>query len=173
MIKYLFIFILSTCSAFAFNFNVSSSNIANGKTALIEFDKNTKYEKMIIGKKTYKIFTNPIEKSKSYVLLPISYYEKPNNKKIELVYKENNKEKIKVSSKKHREANKESIRKWQKEYRKENQAKIKKAKAKYYADNRDVINSVSEKSYINKKFIVPLDTKITSSFGKAEFIMIL
>jgi len=170
MIKYLFIFILFTCSALAFNINISSSNVANGKTALLEFDKekNTKYKKIIIAKKNYTIFTNPIDKNKAYVLLPISYYEKPNKKKVELVYEENSKQKTKLLF-----FNVEDG-KYKKEQIKVDNSKVslnkkdKKRASKEYAEAMKIYNSVNEKSYINKKFIVPLDTKITSDFGKAR-----
>ena len=170
MIKYLFIFILYTCSALAFNINISSPNIANGKTALLEFDKekNTKYKKIIIAKKNYTIFTNPKDKNKAYVLLPISYYEKPNKKKVELVYEENSKQKTKLLF-----FNVEDG-KYKKEQIKVDNSKVslnkkdKKRASKEYAEAMKIYNSVNEKSYINKKFIVPLDTKITSDFGKAR-----
>ena len=170
MIKYLLVVFFSTCSALAFNINILNSNIANGKTALIEFDKekNIKYEKLLIGKKDYSVFTNPIDKNKAYVLLPISYYEKPNKKKIELVYIENNKEKTKVLF-----FNVEDG-KYKKEQIKVQKSKVslnkkdKKRASKEYAEAMKIYNSVTKKSYISKKFIVPLDTKITSSFGKAR-----
>ena len=170
MIKYLLIFILSTCSVMAFNINISDSNIVNGKTALIEFDKekNTKYEDIVVGKKTYKIFTNPVDKTKAYVLLPISYYEKPNKKKVKLVYKENDDVKTKFLF-----FNVEDG-KYKKEQIKVQKSKVslnkkdKKRASKEYAEAMKIYNSTTDKSYINKKFIVPLDTKITSSFGKAR-----
>jgi len=170
MIKYLLIFILSTCSAIAFNINISNSNIANGKTALLEFDKekDIKYEKLLIGKKNYTIFTNPLDKNKSYVLLPISYYEKPNKKKVQLIYKENSKQKTKLLFFNVKDG------KYKKEQIKVQKSKVslnkkdKKRASKEYAQAMKIYNSVTEKSYIHKKFIVPLNTKITSSFGKAR-----
>ena len=170
MIKYILIFILSTCSAIAFNINISNSNIANGKTALLEFDKekDIKYEKLLIGKKNYTIFTNPLDKNKSYVLLPISYYEKPNKKKVQLIYKENSKQKTKLLFFNVKDG------KYKKEQIKVQKSKVslnkkdKKRASKEYAQAMKIYNSVTEKSYIHKKFIVPLNTKITSSFGKAR-----
>jgi len=168
--RLLFLFILSTCSALAFNINISSSNIANGKTALLEFnkEKNTKYEKLKIGKKTYEIFTNPLDNTKSYVLLPISYYEKPNKKKVELIYEENKKQKTKLLFFNVKDGN------YKKEQIKVDNSKVslnkkdKKRASKEYAEAIKIYNSVSQKSYISKKFIVPLDSKITSDFGKAR-----
>jgi len=168
--KYLFIFILSTCSLLAFNINISSSSIANGKTALLEFDKevDVEYEKIVVGKKTYKIFTNPVDASKAYVLLPISYYAKPSDKKVKIFYKENKEEKknvliFRVEDGKYK---KETI-KVQKSKVKLNK-KDKKRASKEYAEAMKIYNTITKKSYINKAFIVPLDTKITSSFGKAR-----
>jgi len=170
MFKFLLVLVFSTCSAFAFNINISSSSVANGKTTLIEFDKekNVKYEKLVIGKKKYKIFTNPINKNKSYVLLPISYYEKPNKKKVELLYEENSKQKTKLLFFDVKDG------KYKKEQIKVQKSKVslnkrdKKRASKEYAQAMKIYNSVSKKSYIHQKFIVPLDTKITSDFGKAR-----
>lgn len=39
---------------------------------------------------------------------------------------------------------------------------------KEYKEAIDIYNTVTPKSYINSKFILPLDTKITSEFGKAR-----
>lgn len=170
MRTYILLFLLSTCSAIAFNVNISSSNISNGKTTLLEFDKEfgTSYEKIVVGKKTYKIFTNPLNKNKAYVLLPVSYYEKPKKKKVELIYKEKNELKSKLLYFNITDG------KYKKEQIKVQKSKVilnkkdKKRASKEYVEAMKIYNSVNKRSYIKKKFIVPLDTKITSSFGKAR-----
>ena len=88
--KILLVLFFLTYSLFAINIDVSSSVIANGKTALVEFtkQKDISYEKIIAGKKSYKIYQNPLHSDRFYALVPISYYEKPSNKTIEVVYKE-------------------------------------------------------------------------------------
>ncbi|QOY55043.1 M23 family metallopeptidase [Candidatus Sulfurimonas marisnigri] len=159
-----------TCSVFALNINISNTTIANGKTALMEFkkEKNIYYEKIVVDKKTYKIFDNPINSKKSYVLLPISYYEKPSEKKVELFYKEAKKEKTKVLF-----FNVEDG-KYKKEKIKVDGSKVSLSKedtkraAKEYAEAMQIYKTTNEKIYMSKSFIVPLSTKITSDFGKAR-----
>jgi len=168
--KFIYLFIFLVSSLFSFSVNISDSNIANGKTALLEFDKENdiSYEKLVVGKKVYKIFTNPLDENKAYVLLPISYYEKPNRKKVKLHYKQKSKEKIKILffNVKDGAYKKETI-KVQKSKVSLNK-KDKKRASKEYAQAMKIYNTTNKKSYINQKFIVPLDTKITSDFGKAR-----
>ena len=157
-------------SLFAFKADVSDEKIANGKTLMIEFnkDKNVMYEKAVFDKKSFQIFQNPIDSTKMYALIPISYYDKPSNKKIKIYYKEKKseikktisidvidgqyeKEKIQVSdSKVH--PNKEDAARGKKEY----------------AEAMAVYNHVTKKSYLTSEFIFPMQSKITSAFGKAR-----
>jgi len=161
---------LLTCSLFAFGVEVSNTTIANGKTTLLEFqkEKDISYEKVVVGKKKYKVFENPIDKNRAYVLLPISYYEKPKEKKVELLYREADREKSKTMLF-HIEDGK-----YKKETIKVSSSKVrlskkdKKRASKEYAEAMKIYRTISSKSYITKKFIVPLSSKITSSFGKAR-----
>ncbi len=161
---------LLACSLFSFSIEMSTSTITNGRTALLEFknENNIKYEKLKVGNKSYKIFDNPVDKEKSYALLPISYYEKPSTKKVEIFYKEKDKQKtkplfFKVEDGKYKQEtlsvnnSKVSLNKKDK-----NRASIE------YAEAMKIYNTISDKSYMSKPFVVPLDTKITSSFGKAR-----
>ena len=167
----LFLFLtLFTCSLFAFNVDISNSTISNGRTALLEFnnDRNIEYDKVVIGKKSYKIFENPVDKEKSYVLLPMSYYEKPAEKKVEIYYKEEEKEKKRVLLFKVEDG------KYKKETLKVSNSKVslnekdKKRASKEYAEAMKIYKTVSQKSYMSKPFISPLGSKITSDFGKAR-----
>ena len=168
--KSLLALFLIISSIFALNINVSDSIVANGKTALIEFEKekNINYEKIIVGKKTYKVYQHPSNSKKLYALIPISYYEKPNNKKIQVIYKENEIKKIKKLFFKIEDAN------YKKEIIKVSNSKVnlnKKDKERAsleYAQAIKIYNTFTDKSYIKSKFISPLSTKITSSFGKAR-----
>ncbi|MCK4875357.1 MAG: M23 family metallopeptidase [Sulfurimonas sp.] len=168
--RLLALFIFFTCSLFAFNIEISNSIIANGKTALLEFvkDKNIKYEKIVVGKKKYKIFDNPVDKEKAYVLLPISYYEKPADKKVKIFYKEAGEQKSRVLIFRVEDG------KYKKETLKVSNSKVtlnkkdKKRASKEYAEAMKIYKTTSDKSYMSKPFITPLDSKITSSFGKAR-----
>ncbi|QOY51590.1 M23 family metallopeptidase [Candidatus Sulfurimonas baltica] len=165
-----FFLLFLTCSVFALNIDISNSTIANGKTALLEFkkEKNISYEKIVVDKKTYKIFDNPINSEMSYVLLPISYYEKPSKKKVELFYKEAKKQKTKTLFFKIEDA------KYKKEKIKVDGSKVTLSKedskraSKEYAEAMQIYKTTNEKSYISQSFILPLNTKITSEFGKAR-----
>lgn len=168
--RLLTLFIFFTCTLFSFTFDISSSTIKNGKTALLEFENenNIKYDKLKVGKKSYKIFDNPVDNSKSYALLPMSYYEKPSNKKVEIFYKDEDRQKSKVLFFKVEDG----------EYKKETlsveSSKVslskedKKRASREYAEAMKIYNTISNKSYMSKPFVVPLESKITSGFGKAR-----
>lgn len=168
--RLLFLLTLFTCSLFSLSIEMSDSTIENGRTALLEFnnDKNIKYDKVLIGKKSYKIFNNPVDKEKSYVLLPVSYYEKPSEKKVEIYYKEEDKQKKRVLLLKVKDG------KYPKETLSVDNSKVslskkdKKRASKEYAEAMKIYKTVSEKSYMSKPFISPLDSTITSDFGKAR-----
>ena len=53
--KFIFVLIIVTCNLFGFGVNISSKTIANGRTALLEFDKKESvvFDKLVIGKKSY------------------------------------------------------------------------------------------------------------------------
>jgi len=170
-VKYLLLITLFLSSLFAFSPIISDSTTSNGRTTLIEFKKESgvKYEDIKHGKKSFKIFNHPSDETKLYALVPMSYYQKLNNEKIKITYKENKriyskfiflkvedgkykKEEITVSKSKVNPRGKET----------------KKRISKEYAEAMKVYATVTPKSYINSKFILPLDTFITSDFGKAR-----
>lgn len=162
------VFFVSTL--FSFSIELSDSTIANGKTALLEFskDKDIKYDKIVIGKKEYKIYDNPINKQKAYVLLPMSYYEKPSDKKVKILYKEKkeNKTRVLIFRVKDGEYKKEKI-----EVQKSKVSlnkKDKKRASKEYAEAMKIYRISTKKNHISKEFIVPMKSKITSDFGKAR-----
>ena len=166
---FLAIFLLLS-SLHALNVEISSSEVANGKTVLFVFEKekDVKYKSLLYNDKYYTISQHPLSKSKMYALVPISYYEKPSDKKVKLFYEEKEKEREKTYFLRVRDA----------QYTKENikvsnskvhlSAKDKKRASKEYAEAMKVYNTVSPKSYISSEFIAPLQSKITSSFGKAR-----
>ena len=163
-------FVFLTCGLFAFGIEVSNSIIANGKTALLEFqkDKDISYENIIIGKKKYKIFDNPVDKQKAYALLPMSYYEKPADKKVEIFYKELNKQKTKVLFFRVEDGNYKKEKIQVQSSKVSLNEKDKKRASKEYAEAMKIYKTVSDNSYMSKSFIIPLASKITSNFGKAR-----
>ncbi len=163
-------FIFSTCTIFAFDVEVVNSTVSNGKTALLEFkkEKNISYEYAAVDKKRYKIFGNPVNGEKFYALIPISYEEKPSDKKVEVFYKEAGKEKSKIISLSIKDA------KYEKETLSVDDSKVtlseedQQRASKEYAEAMKIYNTATHKSYMTSDFIVPMDSKVTSDFGKAR-----
>lgn len=162
--KYFILTLILTLYLNAIEFNISSSTIANGKTILVEFkkDESIKYEHVRIDKKRYKIYDN-------YVLIPISYYEKP--KKIKLI----------VNYRQHSDKMKFHIinirivdAKYKKEILKVAKGKVSLSKlnkiraAKEYKEAMNIYNKITRESYLETKFIMPLNSKVTSEFGNAR-----
>ncbi len=168
--KFLFFVFSFLASLNAFNVEISSSEVANGKTVLFVLEKEdgVKYKSLLYKDKHYKVLQHPLNQSKMYVLLPISYYEKPSDKKVKLLYQEKKKEKEKTYFLRVKDG------KYKKESIKVSSSKVhlnakdKKRASKEYSEAMKVYNSVSPKSYINSEFIAPMTSKITSSFGKAR-----
>lgn len=156
---------------FAFNIDIADSTIANGKTTIIEFEKekNREYEKIEFAKKSHKIYQHPLNANKMYALIPVNYYEKPSDKKIEIFYKDNGKQKSKIIFLRVEDAKykKEKIQ-VQKSKVNPKSKEVKKRIAKEYAEAMKIYSISTSKSQISSKFIAPMDSKITSSFGKAR-----
>ncbi|MFT7003105.1 MAG: murein DD-endopeptidase MepM/ murein hydrolase activator NlpD [Sulfurimonas sp.] len=169
--KYFIFLIFLISRIFALDMEVSDSSIVNGKTAIIEFkkEKNLKYEEIILGTKTYKIYEHPSDANKMYVLIPVSYYEKPNNKKVEIVYSENAKRKSKIIYFKIKDGKyeKEEIH-VQKSKVNPKSKEVKERIAKEYAEAMSIYRTSTPKSQITSVFEAPMQSKITSSFGKAR-----
>ncbi len=165
-----FLFIFSVSMSFAFNIEMSNSIVANGKTVLLEFEKekNINYEKIVVDKKRYKIFKNPVDSEKFYALIPVNYYEKPSDKKVTLFYKEDGIEKNKTLFFRVKDG------KYEKEALSVDSSKIilsnkdKKRVSREYAEAIKIYKTTTQNSYMLSEFIVPLDSKITSGFGKAR-----
>ncbi|MDQ1263129.1 MAG: hypothetical protein QG559_130 [Campylobacterota bacterium] len=162
----LFIFSLYSL-LFCVEVSFSAKNVENGKTLLIEI-KNidaAEYKAILSDKKEYKIFTHPLDNSKAYALLPISYYEKPHEKKIEILSQKGEKEPLFF--------NVESGS-YQKEILKVDNSKIvlnindKKRASKEQEEATKIYNTINDKLYIDSQFILPIDSTVTSAFGKAR-----
>ena len=96
--KIVFTIFLLLSQLAAFNFDISNSTITNGRTAIVIFNKeeSLQYDKLIVGKKSFKIFNHPVDSEKMYALLPISYYKKPTTQKVEVVYEKDEKKLSKI-----------------------------------------------------------------------------
>ena len=161
---YLFAFKTSAVS-------VTSTVVSNGQTTLIKFkpQKGVKYRSVLVDKKHFGIFDMPQQKKLKYALIPFSYYAKNGNKNIFIEYVQNKKKRTKKMLLKIRNGRyvKESI--------KVNPSKVnpksievKKRISKEYNEAMRIYGTITPTSYLTRPFILPLNSKITSAFGKAR-----
>lgn len=169
--KHILIITFLLSSLLAFNIKITDSNIANAQTTLIELKKeqNIRYKYLVFEKKKYRIFPHPIKKQTMYALLPMSYYAKKNTKKIHIIYSQHDKDKskyffIKVKDGKYK---KEKINVSKSKVNPKAE-KVKERISREYSEAMKTYNRVTSKSYIKSKFILPLESFITSDFGKAR-----
>lgn len=169
--KYLTILLLLLSSLNAFKFEISNSTIANGRSAIILFDKekDISYEKLVVGKRSYTVFEHPLKSTKMYAILPVSYYQEPKNQKVTVVYKKSGKTLSKALFFKVIEGvyEKEQIQVQKSKVNPKSEA-VKKRTAKEYAHAMKIYGTVTPKNYVKSEYIVPMNSKITSSFGKAR-----
>jgi len=172
--KVVIAFLVFTFSLLAFDITkveLPTHKVKNGKSLFIEFleQKGIEYKSVKVAKKSFQIFDNPIETRKKYVIIPFSYYEKPENKTLNIKYIEDKKIKyetllVKVIDGKYEkeeiQVSKEKVNPQGKELK----ARI----SKEYNEAMKIYNTVSPSSYIQTPFIMPLKSKITSAFGKAR-----
>ncbi len=169
--RFLVLFLLSLVSLSALDFNISSKITSNARTQYIEFEKkeNIKYERLVDGKRVYGIFNHPLDKTKVYALLPTSYYQKPKSTSVKIIYTKNGKKKkesfvLQIKDAKYK---KEKIQ-VQKSKVNPKSKEVKRRIAKEYKKAMDIYGYASPRSYIKNSFIVPMESKITSDFGKAR-----
>ena len=169
--KYITTLLLLISSLAAFNFDISNSTITNGRTAIIVFnkEKNVQYDKLVVGKRSYRIFNHPLNTKQMYALLPVSYYKKPTTQKVEVVYINNNEKLSKTLFFKIEdgEYKKETIEVQKSKVNPKSEA-VKKRTAKEYAQAMKIYGTATPKNYVKSEYIVPMNSKITSSFGKAR-----
>jgi len=167
-----FALLLSTLSAFDISkVEVLEHKVANGKTALLIFEpqKDIEYKSISSGKKEFQIFPHPHDSAKKYALIPFSYYAKRGNKTLYINYeekKEPKKEKLflKVVDGKYA---KEEIKVSSSKVNPKSEA-VKRRISREYNEAMKIYSTVTPKNYISRPFITPLQSKITSDFGKAR-----
>jgi len=146
---------------FVFLTNIFAYEIINGKTFLLEVDKNSQ---VLRDNKKLPLLKHPTKKDSFFVLLPVDY--KTKNKKIQLLHVEGEKqEKIVLHVKKGA---------YKKETLKVNPKKVKPPKSeenriwKEYLESKKIYATVTKKRYWNSPFLMPLNSKITSAYGNAR-----
>ena len=165
--------IISFLVSILFSLEIKTPNeiVSNGRTALILLDKekDVVYTKLTAGKQKYTIFNHPTDEKKMYVLFPQSYYETPKTRETELSYvKEKKKLTYKMAFQIVDGKYKKETIKVQKSKVNPKSEKVKKRTTKEYAQAMKIYKTITKKSYVTSNYIVPLKSKITSSFGKAR-----
>ncbi|UCM99865.1 M23 family metallopeptidase [Sulfurimonas sp. SWIR-19] len=169
--KFLLFLCLFVSSLFALHVKIVNDEVGNGKTALLTFtkEKGIVYKFVKYEKQKITIFTNPFDRNRYYALIPISYYERPSQKTVQIVYTQNGTTKHKNILLHVKDA------KYKKETLHVSAAKVnpqlptvKKRIAKEYNEAMKIYNTVTWKSYMHSKFILPVQSEITSAFGTAR-----
>lgn len=169
--KFLLLTLFLLQSLFALEYEIADASLANGKTTLITFfkEKDVVYDKVAHGEENYKIFQHPLDKNKMYALLPMSYYQTPSNEKLQIHYKQNGTAHVEEITLKVKDGNyaKEQIQVSTTKVNPTSKA-VKDRISKEYNEAMRVYGSVHKENYINSAFILPMNSKITSDFGKAR-----
>ena len=169
--RYIVLFFTLYISVFAFRYEVSDTSIANGATSLFEFKKveNLEYKSLKLGKKSFKVYENPIDSSKMYALLPVSYYAKPKNEKVQITYIENGKTKTKtiIVEVKDGKYKKEKIHVTKSKVNPKGK-EVNERINKEYHEAMNLYATSTKKNHLSSEFILPMDSFITSDFGKAR-----
>jgi len=169
--RYLFLITFFLTTLVAFNVELSSPQLANGQTIVAEFSKQKgiDYKTISVDKKRFPVFTHPQKENKQYALIPMSYYQQPVSKKIIINYAENGLERskemfIKVQDGKYKKeeitVNSSKVNPKSKE--------VKERISQEYNEAMRIYTTLTPKNYLDSKFILPLDSFITSDFGKAR-----
>ncbi|MGB0989451.1 MAG: M23 family metallopeptidase [Halarcobacter sp.] len=150
-----------------FALEISSKKVENANTLFLKIVKeNIKEPKLTLDNHNINFFKFPNKKDSYYALVPISYYKDLKKYKIIISYIENEEKVFKgipievIDGKYKSEViNVDSSKVTLSE-------KNKKRVSKEYKEAMKIYNTTSKTLYINDKFIYPLETKITSDFGK-------
>lgn len=150
-----------------FALEISSKKVENANTLFLKIVKeDIKEPKLTLDSHNINFFKFPKKKDSYYALVPISYYKDLKKYKIIISYIENEKKVFKgipievIDGKYKSEViNVDSSKVILSE-------KNKKRVSKEYKEAMKIYNTTSKTLYINDKFIYPLETKITSDFGK-------
>jgi len=166
-----FMLISSVVALMAFDIDILKPKPSNAESTLIVLDanKSLSFESVTVDAKRYPILPAPNNPSKYYALIPFSYYEKPSKKAVTIHYNEKKvaqekrvwiylqsgtyaKEKIHVAASK---VNPKS-------------AAVQKRIAAEYKEAMAIYHTKTPHNYLRRPFILPLESAITSEFGKAR-----
>ncbi len=169
--KFLLFISIFVINGFALQIQNFDKEVVNGKTALITLEKEDgiEYKNIAVGKKKFPIIHSPIDKKCCFALVPVGYYEKVASKELYIHYLEKKQEKstllfldVQKGIYAHEELHVDSSKVNPKS------KEVKKRIEKEYNQAMKIYNTVTPKLYISKPFELPLDSNITSDFGKAR-----
>lgn len=169
--RYIYTLLFLVSSLLAFKVEIPKETVSNGRTAIFLFnkEKGVKYQKIVVGKRSYKIFNHPTDSQKLYALLPESYYKKPSAQKVKIIYTQSGKKSLKVLNFKVVDGKyaKETIH-VSKSKVNPTAKKVKERTAKEYANAMKIYGTITPRNYVSTPYIVPMHSKITSPFGIAR-----
>ncbi|RXJ88859.1 peptidase M23 [Arcobacter sp. CECT 8983] len=159
--------LLFIINQFLFAIEVSSKKVENANTIFLKIvKKNIKNPKLTLDKHNINFFAFPNEKNSYYALIPISYYKKLKKYKIIISYIEDRKKVFKGIPIEVIDGNYKSevinVDSSKVILSKKNKQRV----SKEYEEAMKIYKTTTPKLYIKDKFIYPLETKITSDFGK-------
>lgn len=152
---------------FSSEITVSSTEVKNANTLLVTLkDKNINNPKLTFDKHHIKLFEHPEKNDTYYALVPISYYKKLGNYKIIVSYIKDNKKifkgiPIKVIEGKYKSET-ISVAKGKVSLSKKNKNRTKIE----YSSAMKIYNTTSDILLIDDNSNLPINSSITSSFGK-------
>lgn len=166
-LKIIISIILFYCNLFSANITLSSKEVKNANTILVTLkEKDITNPKLTFDNQNIKLFKHPKKDEIYYTFVPISYYKKLGTYKIIISYVKNKKKIFKGVEIKVIDGIYKSeiinVPKGKVSLSKKNKSRTKKE----YSDAMKIYNTVSDELYINNKSISPINSKVTSSFGK-------
>lgn len=164
--NYLLIVFLSSF-IFCANITIFPKEVKNANTALIILkERNIENAKLTFDKHNINFFKHPSKIDTYYALVPVSYYKKPNDYRIIISYIKNKKKLFKGVYLKVIDGNYNSetinVARGKVTLNKKNKERTKKE----YTKAINIYNTHTKNLYLESDSIYPLDSKITSSFGK-------
>jgi len=142
---------------FFLSFVLSVYGVNNGEVKLINLDKNST---VIFEGKKIPVIENPIKKGSYFVLVPIKYRAKQGESTLVI---DGKKVPLHVE-----------LKKYKKEYIKVAKSKVHPSKKalkrirKEYMEAMKIYSTITPKRYWSKPFVLPLNSKLTSSYGNAR-----
>lgn len=169
--RFLALLLVLSSLLFSLNYEVSQTSIDNGRTSLFEFtkEKDFTYHALTLGKKDFKVYEHPLDRSKMYALLPINYYARPSDVKVKISYTHKGKKEKKFITIQIKDGNykKERIQVSKSKVNPKGK-KVNERINKEYHEAMNLYATSTNKNYLSSEFILPMNSFITSDFGKAR-----